>query len=50
MLNIDLNDNNWLQASLPAENVGLEIRSVTTLAPSVFWPLLRLRSLFKMLL
>ena len=36
ILNVDLSDDNWLQASLPVKNGGLGIRSVTTLAPSAF--------------
>jgi len=36
ILNIDLSDDNWPQASLPVKNGGLGIRSVTTPAPSAF--------------
>ena len=36
ILQFDLSDDNWLQASLPVKNGGLGIRSVTTLAPSAF--------------
>jgi len=32
----DLNDDQWLQASLPVRNAGLRIHSAQTLAPSTF--------------
>jgi len=49
ILNVDLNDDDWLQASLPVNNGGLGIRSVTMLVLLLsFWPLLYLNSLFKM--
>lgn len=34
--NIDLTDNQWIQASLPVRNGGLGIRRVSSLAPSAF--------------
>jgi len=34
--NVDLNDDQWLQASLPAGDGGLGIRSAEMLAPSAF--------------
>jgi len=36
VLNVDLNGDQWLQASLPVRNGGLGIRSAQTLAPSAF--------------
>jgi len=35
-LNVDLNDDQWIQASLPVGDGGLGIRSAQILAPSVF--------------
>ena len=37
ILNINLNDDQWIQASLPVRNGGLGIRSAQMLAPSPFW-------------
>jgi len=37
ILNVDLNDDQWAQASLPVRNGGLRIRSAQMMAPSVFW-------------
>ena len=34
--NVDLTDNQWIQASLPVRNGGLGIRRVSSLAPSAF--------------
>ena len=36
VINIDLNDAQWMQATLPVKDGGLGIRSVTMLAPSAF--------------
>ena len=36
ILNVDLNDDQWLQASLPVRDGGLGIRSARMLAPSAF--------------
>ena len=36
ILNVDLSDDQWLQASLPVRNGGLGIRNATKLAPSAF--------------
>ena len=36
VLNVDLNDDQWLQASLPVGEGGLGIRSAQMLAPSAF--------------
>ena len=36
ILNVDVNDTQWLQASLPVGNGGLGIRSAEMLAPSAF--------------
>ena len=36
ILNVDLNDDKWLQASLPVGDGGLGIRSAEMLAPSAF--------------
>ena len=36
ILNVDLSDDQWLQASLPVRDGGLGIRSVRMLAPSAF--------------
>ena len=36
ILNVDLNDDQWAQASLPVRNGGLGIRSAQMLAPSAF--------------
>ena len=36
VLNVDLNDDQWLQASLPVGGRGLEIRSAQMLPPSAF--------------
>jgi len=36
ILNLDLNDDQWAQASLPVRNGGLGIRSAQKLAPSAF--------------
>ena len=36
-LNVDLSDDKWSQASLPARWGGLEIRSVVLLAPSAYF-------------
>jgi len=36
ILNINLSDDQWIQASLPVRNGGLGIRSATMLAPSAF--------------
>ena len=36
ILNINLNDDQWIQASLPVRNGGLGIRSAQMLAPSAF--------------
>jgi len=36
ILNVDLKDDQWIQASLPVRDRGLGIRSVQMLAPSVF--------------
>jgi len=35
-LNVNLNDDQWLQASLPVGEAGLRIRSAQMLAPSAF--------------
>ena len=35
--NVDLNDDQWLQASLPVEEGGLGIRSAQMLALPTFW-------------
>ena len=37
ILNVDLNDDQWLQASPPVEHGGLGIRSDRMLAPSAFF-------------
>ena len=37
ILNVDLDDSQWLQATLPVKNIGIGIRSVTMLAPSAFF-------------
>ena len=37
ILNIDMNDDQWLQASLPVRNVELGISNSTKLAPSAFF-------------
>ena len=42
VLNVDLTESQWLQASLPVRHGGLGIRSVQMLAPSAFWHLLHL--------
>jgi len=36
VLNVDLNDEQWFQASLPVGEGGLAIRNAQMLAPSVF--------------
>jgi len=36
ILNVNLSDTQWLQASLPVSNGGLGIRSARMLAPSAF--------------
>ena len=36
ILNVDMSDNQWLQASLPVRDGGLGIRSAVMLAPSAF--------------
>ena len=36
ILNLDLTDDQWMQASLPIRNVGLGVRSAQMLAPSAF--------------
>ena len=36
ILNVDLTDFQWTQASLPVQMGGLGVRSVCTLAPSAF--------------
>ena len=36
VININMNDNQWTQATLPVKDGGLGIRSVTVLAPSAF--------------
>ena len=36
ILNVDINDDQWLQASLPVKNGGLGTRNATKLAPSAF--------------
>jgi hypothetical protein len=36
ILNVDISDNQWNQATLPVRDGGLEIRSATSLATSAF--------------
>ena len=38
IINVDLGDEQWLQASLPVKNSGLGIRSAQMMAPSAFMP------------
>ena len=36
ILNVDLSDDRWLQASVPVDDGGLVVRSAQMLAPSAF--------------
>ena len=48
ILNIDLTDDQWIQAYLSIRNGGLGVRSAQMLAPYAFWPWLHLHSHSKM--